>query len=75
MMTESEKIDRERGRDAFFFMSFFYFLGFLNIGVYETFGSMTFLSGLHNISGARQRLICLPYHIANIIVSRNFIVQ
>ena len=72
MMTESEKIDRERGRDVFFFHVFlFLFFQVLNIGVYETFGSMTFSSGLHNIPGARQRLIRLPYHIANIIVLLN----
>ena len=69
MMTESEKIDRERGIEMYFFSCrFFIFFQVLNIGVYETFGSMTFSSGLHNIPGARQRLIRLPYHIANIIV-------
>jgi hypothetical protein len=49
-------------------MSFFIFLGFLNIGIYETFafGSMKFSSGLRNIPGACQRLIRLPYQIANI---------
>ena len=69
MMTGSEKIDRERDRQrCIFFMPFFYIFQVLNIGVYETFGSMTFSSGLHNIPGARQRLIRLPYQIANIIV-------
>jgi hypothetical protein len=47
---------------------FFIFLGFLNIGVFETFGSMKFSSGLRNIPGARQLLIHLLYQIANIIV-------
>ena len=64
MMTGSEKIDREIGRDVFFSCLFILFFQVLNIGVYETFGSMTFSSGLHNIPGARQRLIRLPYHIA-----------
>jgi len=44
----------------------FYFLGFLNIGVFETFGSTKFSPGLRNIPGAL--LIRLPYQIANIIV-------
>jgi hypothetical protein len=45
---------------------FFIFLGFLDIGVFETFGSTKFSPGLRNIPGAL--LIRLPYQIANIIV-------
>ncbi len=63
MMTESEKIDREReGRDVFYFMSFFYI--FFRFSILAFMKPMTFSSGLHNIPGARQRLIRLPYHIA-----------
>jgi len=43
-----------------------FFRFFLNIGVFETFGSMKFLSGLRNIPGARQPIklqILLCYEI------------